>query len=283
LWKWVFPGVAWERIVDWMILLFVVIQTLSSVAMILLLRPHGALWGRLEFPVFRQLLSFGGRVYVGNYASGLLNQLDQIMVNAFVGLAALGAYNQAASLAMKVWMVSAAIENSAYAPVSGADKENARALTINLFRVTFWISIALIVVGWAMSPLIPLIYGAEFIPTVKPFILLILGTAVFGCGRMFSMYFTGNRKSPQTLLALNWILLPVHANLCLWLIPPFGLMGAGLATTLTYTISMVTLLVLFVRDGSRPSLRRLFVPQPEDWDRIKRIAGRALGRNGGRS
>jgi Na+-driven multidrug efflux pump len=60
-------------------------------------------------------------------------------------------------------------------------------------------------------------------------------------------------------------------------------MGAGLATTLTFTISMTTLLVLFVRDGSRPSLSRLFVPQPEDWKRIKRIAGRALGRDGGQA
>jgi len=279
IWKWSAVPVPWETIVDRMVILFVAVLAVSTLVMAAMLRRHGSLWGRLEFPVLRRLLSFGGRVYIGNYASGLLNQLDQIIVNAFVGFTALGVYNQAASLAAKLWLVSAAIENSAYAPVTGADKTEARRLTVDLFRVTFWISIGLIVVGWALSPLIPVIYGPEFKPTIAPFCLLILGTAVFGCGRMFSMYFTGNRKSPQTLLVLNWILLPVHANLCLWLIPHLEVIGAALATTLTFTVSMVTLLVLFIRDGDRPGFGRLFLPQPEDLSRVRALWRRATGRS----
>jgi len=277
-WRWFLPDTPWRSVVDILVVLFVVNLTLAAVVMALLLRRHGRLLAPLEFGVLRQLMSFGSRVYAGNYASGLLTQLDQLFINAFAGFATLGVYNQAASLANKVWMVSAGIESASYAPVSGAERNDARRLTVELFRVTLWISIALIVVGWVLSPLIPVIYGAEFQPTVFPFRILILGTALFGCGRVFSMYFTGQKKSPQTLLVLNWCLLPVHANLCFWLIRPYGVKGACIATTLTYSLSMFTLLVLFIRDGAVAKWSRFIIPQPEDWQRLKTIARRLLGK-----
>lgn len=257
--------------VDVLVGIFLAIQILSVAGMALVLRRHGALWGPLEGERLRRLLSFGTRVYVGNVASGLLSQLDQLLVNGLAGIGALGVYNQAASLANKVWLVSSGIESAAYNPMTSATKEQARALAVDLFRVTFLLSLGLIALGWIAAPLIPWIYGRDFESAVFPFRLLILGTAMFGCGRMISMYFTGFKQSPQTLLVLNWVLLPIHANLCLWLIPTRGIRGACLATTITYTLSVTVLLVLFWRDGPAPRLRHLFVPRADDFRRLRRL------------
>ncbi len=257
-----------------LVILFFAILAASTLVMALLLRRHGPLFGPIERSQLRRLFSFGARVYLGNFASGLLAQLDQILVNALAGLGALGVYQQAASLAGKIWMVSAGVESAAYAPMTGAKPEEARRLAAELFRVTLLVSVALIVVGWIAAPVIPLLYGKDFRATIYPFRVLLLGTAVFGCGRMFSMFFTAHRKSPETLLVLNLCLLPLHANFCLWLIPRHGLTGACWATTLTYAASMGILLVLFLRSGPRVPLRALVMPKAEDWRRVRGWIGR---------
>ena len=250
--------------------IFALITSLSVIPMVLCLRPHGRLWGALDFTSLKQLFSFGIRVYVGNVASGLLTQLDQLLVNGLAGLSALGVYNQAASLAQKAWMIPAGVESAAYRPMtSSATLAEARLLAVRLFRTVLFLSIGLIAAGWLLAPLIPIIYGRDFRETVLPFRILILGTAFFGCGRMFSIYFTGYRKRPQLLLALNWILLPIQANLCLWLIPLWGLKGACISASASYTLSMLILWTLFQRDGPYVPLRLFFIPQPEEIRRLR--------------
>ncbi len=266
-----------DACVTWLVALYVGILFLAAIAMALLLRRRTALWSRPRLADLARLLSFGARVHVANVLSNLLAQLDQILVNGLAGVASLGVYQQAASLANKVWMVSGAIDSSSYQPVTAASREDARRLVADLFRITFYISLILILIGWIAAPLIPLVYGEEFRAAVYPFRTLLLGASVFGCGRVFSIYFTGQKRSPQTLLALNACLLPLHACLCLWLIPAHGLAGACWATTGAYTFSMLILFGLFLREGRGPALSRFFAPQKADVDRVRRILRRLTG------
>lgn len=275
----------WPRsapeLVDVLVCSYAGVQVLYAGAMAHRIATHGALWAPLRLADARELLSFGARVHIGNFASILLSQLDSFLVNGLAGKAALGVYQQASSLANKVWMIPSGIESSAYPQVAGAETDRrAREVTADMFRATFYISLGVAAAGWALAPLLPVIYGADFAATIAPFRVLILGTAAFGTGRMISMYITGYRKSPQTLLVLNWVLLPLLGALLAFLTQSHGLIGAALATSLAYLASMLTLLLIFRRFGAdaggenHPPLSRMFVLQPGDLARFREILRR---------
>jgi O-antigen/teichoic acid export membrane protein len=97
-------------------------------------------------------------------------------------------------------------------------------------------------VGFFAKDIITTIFGEEFIYSVVPLLILIFGTTIFGVIRSIGGSIAGVGR-PDIGLKLVWISATTNIVLNVLLIPHYGIIGAAIATTVSWTVH--TLLGLF--------------------------------------
>ncbi|MCB2154342.1 oligosaccharide flippase family protein [bacterium] len=252
------------------------IAMIGTVTMMTVLSRQGRLFARPDWKLARELIGYGKWVYVGNMAGSLRQQIDQLLVNAFGGAAIFAVYNQAASLANRGMILGSALEAASYQPITGSEHAEAARLTAAAFRQMLLIGIVMVIGGFIVSPLIPLIYGSDFAGSVWPFRLLVVGIAAIGCARMIAIYFSGHLVRPQIPMIINWIALPVQVGLCFYLADVWGpVKGVTVGTLAGYFTTTALFIALFLRRPEAPSASELFLLRGEDFARwLRLIPGR---------
>lgn len=115
--------------------------------------------------------------------------------------------------------------------------------------------------------LIILMYGWEFLPAVKPMMILLPGTVLYLISRIL-MRLLGSRGSPEwSAIALLGGAL-INATLCFALIPTMGIAGAALAST-AGNIGLLITLTIVVTKKYQVVLPRCLWLNRNDWKDIR--------------
>jgi O-antigen/teichoic acid export membrane protein len=100
------------------------------------------------------------------------------------------------------------------------------------------------------AQILPWIYGQAFTGAVRPTWLLLGGLLGDGVAGLITAYLYGVRRPGLNSLAVGvGVIVTVVGDVLL--IPPFGVMGAALASALAYLTTSGTLLVCFYRVAGR--------------------------------
>jgi O-antigen/teichoic acid export membrane protein len=188
------------------------------------------------------LKTAGGRfMQMGNYRG------DQWFVGAIAGSRELGYYTVAVAWAEVLYYIPGVLVLVQRPDLVRASREEAAELATRVFRIALIISgciAALLVI--AAPWLCTLVFGAEFSSSVV--LLRVLALAAFGiCAlEILGNAFTAQRR-PLLTTAVNGITFLGTVSLCITLIPPFGALGAAIATSGAYTVGGVATIVLFRR------------------------------------
>lgn len=238
-------------------------------------------WVPLRVPVSRgmlkRILRFGTVAHIGNVASTLLGRVDWLVISNRIGDIGIGYYGLATSLAEKVWLVAASMEKASYSSVTGAEKQEACELIKKIFRNTFFISAAIVVMLLLVSyPLIALVYTKVYLPSLFPLRVLLCGTVFFGGCRIFAIYFTGHKGKPRIPTTIAWIMLAVKVPLVIWLTVQYGIRGTAVATTGVYVLMFLVYFTLFLRDSGMRRLHEFFVITREDLAAYRDAVRRSL-------
>jgi O-antigen/teichoic acid export membrane protein len=121
------------------------------------------------------------------------------------------------------------------------------------------IAVAAIPVALLTSPVMRLLYGAEFGPAVAPARVLLAGMLLAGASGLASAYLYG-RGSPGLNSIVLGIGLVITVVLDLLLIPRYGALGAATASTAAYLCTDGMLVGLLLRLSGRARLRHNAVP-----------------------
>lgn len=251
------------------------IQVLAvSVMLIILRQKSGKVFAPLNFKLLKRFIKFGFTAYWGNVASNLLTRVDTLIVSNIIGVAGVGIYGLAGTIAEKLWLLSAAMEKASYSKVISADKDEAVFLIQKILRNTLFLSLLGGAVVFVFAHLIiRFLYGSEFMLTADVLRIFLVGTIFFGGCRIFAMYFTGFKGKPQIPTAIAWVMFPINAVLCYILTRKFGLWGAVSATAYSYFLMFLIYTTLFARDTGIKNLRSLFIINKEDlknyWDLVQ--------------
>jgi Na+-driven multidrug efflux pump len=81
-------------------------------------------------------------------------------------------------------------------------------------------------------------------------------------------YFSGTGKYHINTIA-SFIGLLISVLLFSFMIPQMGMIGAGLATSISYTITSIVVIVFFVRESKQKAWA--FIPGPQDFKEFKVI------------
>lgn len=196
---------------------------------------------------FSEFLSKAERTEIVSYASGnvvlvfltfSLYNVDILLLRPFVGAEQTGYYKAALVIAGLVWFGPKILQmfllHSTSNMWSEGDRGKIEELSQTLVRFTTLFSL-LIVLGMAAlaEPFVRLYYGANFIPTVVPLLLLLPGTLGFAISR--PIYSIGQGKGDlRILIYATGAAAVLNLVLNLLFIPRYGMSGAAVATSVGY-------------------------------------------------
>jgi O-antigen/teichoic acid export membrane protein len=210
--------------------------------------------------LLRAMNRFGLPLVPSALALWAINLIDRLFINGYKGQSEVGIYSLAVRIASVIVFLMTAFQLAwpafAYSirDDSAARRTYAYVLTYLLF-VTCWMSLALgSLAPWLVSLLAP---HGNFARSAGAVPFLCFGVAAYSG---YSVLAIGVGRTRQT--QLNWIVSGaaalVNIVLCIALIPPYGMLGAAVATLVSYV-------ALFLGMWLRT---RAIYPVPYQWRRI---------------
>jgi O-antigen/teichoic acid export membrane protein len=246
-------------------LLFLVALGASTLINILLLVSLG-----FRFQLSRDLsglrgaLAFAVPCYAANLAQFLNYKLDVFVVGFFAGAASVGRYTLAVSLGQLLWLMSNSVASVLLPKIAASTGDDSSVRhTARVTRLSLWATafcgLALAVIA---TQAIPLLYGEAFRPSIMALIWLLPGIVVFSVANVLAAYMAGIGK-PRLNLLVSGVSLIVTIALDLALIPKLNIVGAAIASTVSYSLGALLLIVFFIRETGAP-LREVLLPTAED-------------------
>lgn len=245
----------------------------TAVLGVFLLSRHGRLNLRLEPRVARALFRFGIVGYVGFVTNYLNFRLDTFLVNIFTNAAQVGFYAVAVSLAETIWYVASAASTVLAPRVASSEPATSDITTGRVSRVVVTITmLGAVALGLVASPLIRLLFGGAFAPSVLAVWLLLPGIVTSGVARVLSGYLLGrNRLIVDFAASLAGLGMTLVFDIVL--IPRYGFAGAAVASSLAYTTTMLVNMRWVVRNSSL-TVKTLLVPTWADVRAARQLWGR---------
>ena len=235
----------------------------------------------VESPLLWRALRFGLKAYVATIFTFLLFRLDQVLVEHQLGFEDLGVYSLAVVLAEILWLATDPFAASVLPHQLRAAGGDERRLGFATARLAFVIAVGAGVVAWIVAPhVIRVAYGDPFVGAVWPFRLLLPGVAALALQRPLGpILVTEGRLA--LIAAMNASALALNVALNLLLLPRIGVVGASVASSITYA-GLATAYVVAVRRPGVSGFRDL-VPRRSDLSSLGRaLRLRPSARNTGR-
>jgi O-antigen/teichoic acid export membrane protein len=250
-------------------------QLLSTAILVWYVARRSAGFGRPSLSLARGTLGFGLKSHIGRIMLLGNYRLDLWILGAIAGAHELGLYSVAVAFAEALFLLPTALSAVQRPDLVRASDAEAVRRTAVVFRgallVTILAAVALIVVA---PPLVVQLFGEDFRGSVDD--LRVLTVGAFG---IVALKQIGNALTARQLPTLASIGIGVAfvstIVLDVLLIPSFGGLGAALASSLSYTLGGVVIVLLFTRSLGGHVLD--FVPRPGDlavvWRRIRGGSG----------
>lgn len=197
--------------------------------------------------VIREILSFGSWAQTANIAQLFNYRLSYYFIEHMIGKAALGVYSTGVQLAEGVWIIPRSMSMVQLSRISN-EKRWDYAVKVTLVFSKLGLVVSTVIIGLIL--LLPVqfflfVFGPEF-SGVKPVIMsLTAGIIALSFSILLSAFFSGMGKPMHSAIA-SGIGLVFTLFFSLWLIPVYGIVGAGIAASCAYLSATLYQLIAFV-------------------------------------
>lgn len=205
----------------------------------------------ISFKLVKKLMLFASLIYIGSIAQFLNYKIDYWFINYFTGSKELGIYSLSAGLVQIVWLLPQSMSTVIF-PNIAQDQKNQKERIVQLSKFSFFIMILGAIFSYFFAAdILPLLYGAEFIESARIFNILLIGAVPFCVGIILSGYFLGVGM-PNITFRASFIGLFMTIVLDILLIKDYGIEGAAVASSISYLVSSIYLIIRFynLKDNS---------------------------------
>jgi len=191
------------------------------------------------------LLSYGLRSYGVDLLGTLTNQADRLIVVGFLDPGMMGLYVVAMNLSQVLNTFPTAVVSVLFPKASGRPGKEVVALTGRAVRVSLSCTALLATIGTMLGPyVLERLYGPEFLPAVAVMRILLIEATLRGAIWILAQAFMA-MGSPGLVTLFQGVGLALSVPLLLWLVPVYGLVGAGYALLIATAARLVMVLVCF--------------------------------------
>jgi O-antigen/teichoic acid export membrane protein len=183
-----------------------------------------------------RVVRHGIRIHPGYIAYILLLRSDVFLINATLGTREVGLYSLAVLVAQLVWTVSQPLATAALPLQTTADVAEAGRITLRTTRLCLLVAGSLSVLVAATTwKVLPIVYGQDFADAYLPLVALLPGVCAMSVVRpMWNRLLREGRPGQITAAAAGCFVL--NAGLNLALLPVLGLVGASIASSVSYLV-----------------------------------------------
>lgn len=198
----------------------------------------------IDFKFVGKLFATGFVPMITILAEKFSYKVDILMLEAYpnVSMAQLGVYSIGVMLAEKVLLVPGAVKDILVSRLAkGRTADEVARIMRMCFPVCLMMFVAIMVLG---DFFIELVYGAQYDGAYGVTVVTMFGVCAVMFHRMIELYNIVNHKQKFTLMiAITSTIVNVLINM--FTIPRWGIMGAAVATVISYTYSTVVCLFYF--------------------------------------
>jgi len=234
----------------------------AVVALVLIALQWRRLSLRIDPPLLRRMTRFGLPTMPAELSLYLLNFVDRIVIVRSLGLAEAGLYSLAVKFAQAVNVLVRGFQ-LAWPPLAYSIRDDGEARRAYAAIVTWFVAgCAFVVTGmWLFSRWIARVLAApEFFDSYEAIGLIATGVTLYAL-YMVLVVILGRTGRTEFNFPATAAALVANVALNVALVPPLGIVGAGLALVASYVI-VVGLMYVFTQ--------RLF-PVPYEWARLARV------------
>ncbi|HID95735.1 MAG TPA: hypothetical protein EYP53_06735 [Candidatus Latescibacteria bacterium] len=218
--------------------------------------------------LFYSSLRIGLKATVISVILVLLYRSDVYLVNYFLGAKLTGIYSIAILFAEMLQKVPDVAGTVLFSKIASATQQEGDQLTAKVSRGIFWMTLlAALGLVFLGRQLIPFLFGRSFVDSYLPLIFMLPGVLAVATGSVVNTNLW-RRGYPTMSVIAPAVALCVNIVLNLLLIPAMGLIGAGLATAVAYSMWGVLILGYFSRNSAF-SFRDLILLRAEDFAFIR--------------
>jgi O-antigen/teichoic acid export membrane protein len=217
---------------------------------------------RFERPLLRRLMRFGLPTMPAELSLYLLNFVDRIILVRSAGTPAVGLYSLAVKFAQGVNVLVRGFQ-LAWPPLAYSIRDDDEARRAYAAVVTWFVAgCAFVVAGmWLLSRwIVRALAAPEFFGAYKAIGLVATGVTLYAL-YMVLVVILGRTGRTEFNFPATAAALAANVALNLALVPPLGIVGAGIALVVSYLV-VLALMYVFTQ--------RLF-PVPYEWGRLGRI------------
>ncbi len=214
--------------------------------------------------IWKPVITYGLKSHAGSVLQALNYRLDMYLVTFLLGAVSVGIYSVAVAMAEWLWLLSSVLGPVFMQRVAIRSEQEANAMMGPLNRLAS-ATLIICIPSWGLLGgwLIRLLYGEVFDPSYYPFLLLLPGTWALGMWKNI-MNDLAVRGYPAYKSYTAGIAVILTVLLDIMLIPPWGIAGAAVGSSLAYFAAFGVALLWYCRiTHYRP--RDILVPRCEDF------------------
>lgn len=215
---------------------------------------------KLNKSYFKNSFLYGSKVYLNNALSFLHSRLDIFMINIFINPVAVGFYSIAVGMSEKIWLISQTAGTVLFPRVSSeTDEKRLKEFTPLVCRNVLFITVMAAILLFFLSDWVMVfLYSMAYIESVLPLKILLIGMIAMSGGRVLASDIAGRGK-PMIGTYINAGAVVLNLILNIILIPKFGISGAAWATTVSYTLDFMVMLVIYSKISNNKIKDSLFL------------------------
>lgn len=198
------------------------------------------------------LTRFGFQILSTNAINEINNQMDVILVGVFLTASAVGYYSLAVGLSIFFYIIPLSVQKITYPAISEYWRKNNRLAINKMMDKTMKYSTLILVflgllVGFFAKEIVTILYGVEFMATVIPLQILLIGTVIKGSlaqpigGSLMSI-----GRADLTFKITAFVMV-INILLDVILIQTIGIIGAATATIVSLILGSFLNLLFIIK------------------------------------
>ena len=195
-------------------------------------------------------------------------RLDIYLVAYFLDAEQVALYGVATSFAEVIWNLPNSIGTVLFPHLSGLPLEKIHALSARVCRFTLaasaLLSIGLLAGSWIIFPII---YGAAYKGSIPVFLTLLPGIIFMSVYKVITRDFASYDRQKYAIFT-SAASLAIITLLDILLIPKYGIIGAGIASSIGYCFAAIVVLAFFTKESGLSPAKSILI-QPEDLKSLK--------------
>ncbi|MFC1687631.1 flippase [Patescibacteria group bacterium] len=220
---------------------------LSSLVIITLLKKKYHITFLYRAHILKESLSFGIKNWLGNIFLILNYRLDMFLVNYYLGVDQVGLYSISVIIASSLFLIPSSIGPILYSTWSDKNVDEMDVSTPKKARqivfIAFVISLIAVVFG---KIIIDVLYGPVFESSYSALVILLPGVIMMTINYVLFNNFASRGKPIMNSITLV-VALVINIVLNIFFIPKWGINGAALASTISYTFSAIVSIIAFYK------------------------------------